>query len=330
VVPRHWHLNADGLGTTPQDGAPIVHRAPEDTGTCALEWCSYGGTGGDFATDQRPDDGRSLCFDSAPLDARLEILGAPAVELDFAVDRPVAKLAVRLCDVWPDGASTRVTYTLFNLTHRDSHEHPALLEPGKRYRARIAMNHIAHAFLPGHRLRVALSTSYWPQMWPAPAPVTLTLHPGPRRLELPVRAPRAADAALRSFGPAVGAPPLADEELRPGGTRRTVTSDVASGVTTVVMEKDSGGAHLKAIDLAVDSAAVETYRVTSGDPASAEGHITYRQSMGRGDWSVRTETRSTLKLTPTEFLVTAELDVYEGDHPTFSTSESFAIPRDFN
>jgi hypothetical protein len=52
--------------------------------------------------------------------------------------------------------------------------------------------------------------------------------------------------------------------------------------------------------------------------------------MTRGDWSVRTETRSTLKLTPTAFLVTAELDAYEGERRTFSTSESFAIPRDFN
>jgi hypothetical protein len=330
VAPRQWHLNADGLDEAPRDGAPLTHRAPGDTGTCALEWCSYGGTGGDLATDQRRDDGRSLCFDSAPLGQRLEILGAPVVELEFAVDRPVAKLAVRLCDVWPDGASTRVTYTLFNLTHRDSHEHPAPLEPGKRYRVRIAMNHIAHAFLPGHRLRVALSTSYWPQMWPAPEPVTLTLHPGSSRLELPVRVPRAEDAGLAPFAPPVGAPPLDDEELRPGGTGRTVTTDVASGVTTVVMDKDSGGARLKAIDLAVDSAAVETYRVAVGDPASAAGHIAYRQSMTRGDWSVRTETRSTLKLTPTAFLVTAELDAYEGERRTFSTSESFAIPRDFN
>src|SRR3546814_2881416 len=119
----YWHLNADGLGEAAAEGTPLTHRSPEDTGTCTLEWCSYGDTGGDFAADQRPDDGRSLCFDSAPLTDRLEILGAPAVELDLAVDRAVAKLAVRLCDVWPDGASTRVTYTLFNLTHQIGRAH---------------------------------------------------------------------------------------------------------------------------------------------------------------------------------------------------------------
>src|SRR3546814_12202558 len=115
------------------------------------------------------------------------------------------------------------------------------------------MNHIAHAFLPGHRLRVAVSTAYWPQMWPAPEPVTLTLHSGTSGLILPVRAPRREDAALASFEPPAGAPPLDDEELRPGRTGRTVSIDIASGVTTVMMDKDGGGVHIKAIDPAVDS-----------------------------------------------------------------------------
>lgn len=328
---RRWHLNADGrLEETSRPGAPITHSAPQDTGTCTLEWCSYGGAGSDFATDQRPDDGRSLCFDSLPLVERLEILGAPRVELDLAVDQPVAKLAVRLCDVWPDGASTRVTYTLFNLTHRDSHSTPTPLAPGQRYRVSIPLNHIGHAFQPGHRLRVAISTSYWPQMWPAPAPVVLTVFPGTSIIELPVRAARAEDPALRRFGAPESAPPLDDVTLRAGATRRIVRTDVAEGLHTVIMEKDSGASHIKAIDLTVDSTAVETYRVRAGDPTSAEGRIEYRQSLARGSWSVRTETRTTLRLTGTAFVATAELDAYEGERRVFSTSESFEVPRDLN
>lgn len=330
IRPVRWHLNDRDLEEREAPGTARVHRAPEETGICTLEWCSYGGEGADLATDQRPDDGRSLCFDSAPLPARLEILGAPAVDLDLEVDQPVAKLAVRLCDVWPDGASTRVTYALANLTHRDSHEHPSPLERGRRYRVRIAMNHIAHAFLPGHRLRLAISTNYWPQMWPSPAAVTLTLHTGTSILELPVREPRAEDASLAPFAEPEGAPPLDSEELRPGGTRRTVIADLGGGTTTVVMEKDGGGALIRGIDLAVDGVARETYRITAGDPLSAKGEITYRQSMARGAWRVRTETRTTLEMTASEFVASAELDAYEGDRRLFSTGERFRVPRDFN
>ena len=56
---------------------------------------------------------------------RLEILGAPARDgWSCPPIGPSALVAVRLNDVPPDGASTRVTYGLLNLTHRDGHERP--------------------------------------------------------------------------------------------------------------------------------------------------------------------------------------------------------------
>ncbi|MGG7381587.1 CocE/NonD family hydrolase C-terminal non-catalytic domain-containing protein, partial [Escherichia coli] len=59
--------------------------------------------------DQRAEDGRSLCFDSEPLEEPLEILGFPEAVLTVTVDRPLALVACRLCDVAPDGSSLLVT-----------------------------------------------------------------------------------------------------------------------------------------------------------------------------------------------------------------------------
>ena len=89
-----------------------------------------------------------LVFETAPLDAPIEILGAPIVTLDVASDRPIANLVVRLCDVHPTGESLRVSYGVLNLTHRESHEQPALLAPGERYRVRIKLNDAARYFRP--------------------------------------------------------------------------------------------------------------------------------------------------------------------------------------
>ena len=122
----------------------------------------------DQAGDQRDDDARSLVFETAPLDAPIEILGAPIVTLDIASDKPLANLAVRLCDVHPDGASLRVSYGMLNLTHRDGHETPAPLVPGQRYQVRIQLNDAGSVFPAGHRIRLALSTTYWPMIWPSP------------------------------------------------------------------------------------------------------------------------------------------------------------------
>ena len=87
-------------------------------------------------------------------------------------------IAARLEDVAPDGSSTLVTYGLLNLTHRDGHEHPQALEPGRTYRVNIALNDIAQAFPAGHRIRLALATSHWPIAWPSPEMATLTLSTG--------------------------------------------------------------------------------------------------------------------------------------------------------
>ena len=68
----------------------------------------------------------------------MEILGFPEVKLKLSVDQPNALLAVRLCDVAPDGASRLVSWGLLNLTHRNGHEHPEPLEPGKIYQGQCA------------------------------------------------------------------------------------------------------------------------------------------------------------------------------------------------
>ena len=81
-----------------------------------MPWFQHGPSP-EMPGDQRADDGQSLCFDSPPLQKNVEILGAPAANLTFSVDRPTAFVCVRLCDVAPNGASTRVAYGIFNLTH---------------------------------------------------------------------------------------------------------------------------------------------------------------------------------------------------------------------
>src|SRR5262249_21288706 len=149
----------------------------------------------ELAGDQRPDDARSLCFDSAPLPDRLEILGAPEVTLELSGDRPGGLVVVRLCEVAPDGTSRRVTYGALDLTQSDGSSAPAGSRPGRGARMRVSCYPVADGFAAGHRIRLAVSTAYWPTFWPAPAPVALCVHTGGSRLALPVR-PRHLDDAL--------------------------------------------------------------------------------------------------------------------------------------
>jgi len=330
IATRVLALDSGGkLSPTPGMESAVASLSPQSLGEACGAWCGYG-IGPERPLDQRADDGRSLTFDTPPLTEPIEILGAPTVTLDLAVDRPWAFLAVRLNEVAPDGASTRITFGLLNLTHRESHETPEALQPGKRYRATVQLNDIAHAFATGNRLRIAISTTYWPLVWPSPEPVTLTLFTGASRLELPLRAPRPEDEELRPFPTPEGAKPLAKTYHRPANGRRWIERDVGSGLATYHIEEDMGRFTIDHIGLETDFVQREAYRIREEDPLSAEVEIAYSIAIGRGDWQTRTETRTLMRADRTHFLIEAELKAYEGDRQLLVRRWNERIAREFN
>ena len=193
ITPRRLFLTDEGLR---DEAAHLTARAvcsPQTVGKCGGNWVPFG-RGHDQAGDQSEDDLRSLVFETPPLDAPIELLGAAIVTLEIASDRPLANLVVRLCDVHPSGKSLRVSFGVLNLTHRNGHEKPELLATGERYRVRIQLNDAGSMFPSGHRVRLAISTAYWPMIWPCPERATLQIFGG--ALDLPVRQSAAADALL--------------------------------------------------------------------------------------------------------------------------------------
>jgi len=304
--------------------APVRHRAPASAGQDAGAWCPDGGAG-DWPPDQRAEDGRALAFTFPALEGPVEILGFPEATLAIEVDRPDALLAVRLCAIAPDGASLLITRGLLNLTHRGSHEHVEPLEPGRRYDVRVRLDAIGHAIPVGHALRVAISTVYWPWAWPSPEPVTLTLHGG--TLHLPVRP--ALEDPQPAFGPPEQAGALAVETIEPGRTNRVQSFDLATGVHEIRFEWDVGG-HRRLVEAGTEMADtnVTTYRITEGDPLSAEVRVRCMSALGRGDWQTRVETDSRMTSTATEFLVTQRLGAYEGGERVASRRWDLRFPRD--
>jgi uncharacterized protein len=311
--------------------AVIVARTPQTLGLdCGelMPWFQHGPSP-ELPGDQRADDGKSICFDTEPLAKTIEILGTPVAELTLSVDRPVAFVCVRLCDVAPDGASTRVTYGVFNLTHIRSREKPAKIAPGRRYPVRVPLSDAAYSFAPGHRIRVAVSTTYWPLLWPSPEPVTLTLHAGMSTLALPVRPPRKEDAKVR-FKPVEAAAPFKRTVLEPGGRNRVVHSDQGKNETIVEVTDYSGRNRYDEIDLVAEARSTERYRLVEGDPLSCTAEVTWTWIFERGDWKIRTESRQQVTCTKRDFLVTARLGAYEGDRRVFERHFEQRIARNGN
>jgi putative CocE/NonD family hydrolase len=136
--------------------------------------------------DQRPDEAFSLVYDFDIRADELEILGHPVLHARVASTAPVAYLSAKLCDVHPDGTSQLVTRGLLNLTHRDSREEPSPLEPGTFYDVAFELEVTSWIFEPGHRVRLDLSGTDWPNCWPPPEPLTLSIDPAASAIVLPV------------------------------------------------------------------------------------------------------------------------------------------------
>ncbi len=329
IAPETFALRADHT-LAPADAAggekALSIRSPLSVGFAGGKWCSYGHPP-DLPVDQREDDGGSLVFDSEPLEDDLEMLGRAEAELELSVDKPVAQLAVRLSDVAPDGSATRVSYGLLNLTHRESHERPEPLAPGRRYRLRVGLKNVAQRFAAGHRLRLSLSTSYWPLAWPAPEPVTLTVYAGGSRLHLPSRRPREEDDRLAPFAEPEAAAPLATTTVAPGEYRWQVLRDLIEDRHTLEVVEDGGTWRTDSHGLETGLHGLERYSYRGQDYASVRGEAEWAAEMRRGDWAIRTTTRTALTADSEAFYIDAELVAYEGEKEVFRRKWERRIPR---
>ena len=329
IRPQALHLHEGGrLAPEPAADARFSVCSPLWVGLAAGEVGRYGGDA-EWPTDQREDDGGSLVFSTAPLAERLEILGAPTLTIRFASDKPQALVCVRLNDVAPDGSSTRVTYGLLNLTHRDGHETPRPLVPGEAATAVVELDDIAHAFPAGHRIAISISTSYWPIAWPSPELATLAIEAGQSVLHLPVRPPRAEDEGLRQFDPAEKSVPdaVVMQEVAEGH-RRAVHRDLLSGRMTVDFPRSNYRKHMPAISQTHSYRGLARYEITDGDPLSACVITDFRVEIERPDAVLSHHSWGRLSCDATHFHIEMDVRIEEDGQPVFERQWREKFARD--
>lgn len=314
IAPLVYHLNVDGLGKSAGKSQAMTIRSPQDVGMAGGEWMGAG-CAGELPTDQRIDDGGSLVFDTAVLDQPLEVLGAPELHLELSVDKPVAQIAARLSDVASDGRVLRVSYQVLNLTHRDSHAEPTPLEPGKTYKVKVTLNDCGHRFAAGHRIRVALSTAYWPLIWPAPEAVTMTLSAGASRLVLPARQPRKGDGD-EPFAKPETAPLAPFTKISEGMVTRQFSFDAVNNVAHYLTDADGGvfGEGMMRFDeigTAQNHGLKRELSISPDDPLTARYKLTSFYVMQRPGWDIRIEVSCGMSSTKSDFEIWGELEAFE-------------------
>lgn len=325
---------------------PSVLSSRALIGYAAGSWLQFGDAAGQ-PLDQAADDARSWTATWDARDEPLDILGTPEVELTVRSTTDRGAIAVRLCDVSPSGESRLLTMGLFNLTHHASHEHPEPLTPGAPVTVRVPLLSTAHRFAPGHRVRLSVSASFWPLLWPTGVDTDISVDGAPV-LRLPVR-DRLDDVYTQDEFRLPPTPPAIPIETGGEPMRRTFHADLVKGEATVTtsaatwsvnhtdgleyFSSEEDSYYRRAGDAAspvAECRRVIRFRRPSGQTGTMPAGARQDASLAAEGWDVELRTLSRMFGDETTFTVTNEMTALENGMQVRTRSTSAVIPRDLN
>jgi putative CocE/NonD family hydrolase len=278
--------------------------------------------------DQRPDEAFSLVYDWETLDEELEILGHPRVTVSVASTAPVAYLSAKLCDVHPDGTSQLVTRQLLNLTHRLSREDPSPLVPGETYQVSFELEVTSWIFEPGHRIRLDLAGSDWPNAWAPPLPCTLTVDRATSTLLLPTLEGPSPVAEVPSLPPS--RKPQVEKMSARGHELAQVIwrieHDLVQGQTRAVA-RYGGPSEGDDVGPPLEQWYGGTVGVSTEDPGRAFVDAGAVYLVRFPEATVRTESRTRIDSDAGAYHVRIEIDAGEDDQVRWSRRWERTIPR---
>ena len=167
----NFYLHSGGKANTPRgDGSLTLQTPPDETADNytydprdpVMSLFAYSGQ--DEPHDHRVLDHRRdvLVYQTEPLETPVEVTGVPVLSLYAASSAPDTDFIVRLIDVHPDGFAQNLCYGIVRARFRDGLDRPNLMTPGEVYEFTIKLLPTCNLFKAGHRIRVDISSSDFP------------------------------------------------------------------------------------------------------------------------------------------------------------------------
>ena len=316
------NLNKDfGLRKQKENVRKII-SSPQTCGLDGGEYCAIW-LGPDLPGDQRIDDVNSATFTTEELTKQIDIVGAPRVKLKLRPTTSTAQISVRLNHIHPTGASTRITYGVFNLGYVDGFDNPRKLRKGETISIEFNLDQIAYSVSKGHKIRLSISNAYWPLLWPTPEKGAIEVIAG--SIDIPFINDGLYN--FRQFLPEKADEPWKTKTIRKATNTRKVIRNIGSDEVTVEIVDDFGSVRDLTHDLEIGSIAREWWTIQPDDPLSANGRTHWTEERSRGEWKTRTETFATMSSDAENFYIHAKLEAYENEKLFFEKEISETINR---
>lgn len=279
------YLGSDGhLGENWPDGA-IKIKTSATMGTASGEFMPMG-WGVDLPTEQALDDEESVFFETSVLKDDVEVIGAPTLKITLSSNKSSGFVAVRLSDVAPDGNSTRISLAAYQLsTEGGTREHEPLKQ-GSEYTINIELDAIAHKFSKGHKIRLVLSNSYWPLLWPSNLRDTLTLKTNNSFLTLPIDTKY---EDYNEFNSGDGCEPRPISTHKDAKFERSLEVDHKTGISTYSISDSAPHLCHEDHGLETTSETIRTYQINNNKPDQAIMTAHRNVGLKRGSWQISTK-----------------------------------------
>jgi uncharacterized protein len=344
VTPGHWRNEEDfpaagakeltfflreggGLAEKPADWARRGYDEFEYVPTLGVGngYWSAGGISFYLADDQRGDEAYAAVYTTPPFEEDVLLLGWPRLVLYASSSAKVATFVAKLADVAPDGSSALIVDGSLNGTRRESLTDPKPMTPDEVYELDVPMNPTGWVIKAGHQLRLAVSGSDFPNLWPTPEKARLRVYRGRdyrSRVVLPVV------PVAKAEPPAFLPPPRLQQVVKSSAKppRQQVVHDQISGAVTVVNETEST---IVLPDNRGELTGSHSFRCTasSKDPAQASIVGTHTFVLRREDGTTEVTAESTVRATATAFHITVNLTVTRNGKPFFQKRWTASEPR---
>ena len=322
-----FNLSTDGRLTNSKTSGEASVKSPLTTGSACGEYCVIW-CGPDFPTDQRQDDAYSQCFDSEPLAEPLSILGAGEFEVSLQSDKNCGQIIIRLCDVAPNGESKRISYGILNLAMRNGLSSPQKVVAGEAMNICMKLDDTGYQVPAGHRLRLAVSSAYFPLIWPAPEDAKLTLDLSSAKLSLPLH--DRGDVLSRDLGDGYVCPVNETIETRAEKHSRTSHTDATSGRVTTIIDDDFGEFTFVAHNLTVGQSCFEKHSVLPDDPNSVTSECRWDFRQSRPGWDINVSTFLEVTCDGDYFYLVCGVDALENDEQVYQKKWQEKISRGFS
>ena len=171
ALQTEFYLHSDGSANTPAGDGSLTVDVPQNEPSDNYSYdprdpvmTLFHNESQDEPHDQRVLDHRRdvLIYQTEPLDSPIEVTGVPQITLYASSSARDTDFTAKLIDVYPDGFSQDLCYGIVRARFREGFDTPKLLEAGVVYEYNIELMPTSNLFQKGHRIRVDISSSDFP------------------------------------------------------------------------------------------------------------------------------------------------------------------------